>query len=295
VQQQLAIYRACQDGRGAIRSIIKRQNEGYQNELYKIDKEQIYIGGMSAGALIAMNVAYYDATRVASVFPTVGTYTTEQVMGPINANFYYGGTNISYSIKGVMSMWGGILLPPSYSGMTNQSGFFAGGTNPPMIAFAGQKDKVFWLDPDFHQDTRFSPFRPLPLPPNASVETRCLPNDPPYTPYKIEDLDNSIDLVTGSTLNMYNILQTLNVPSEMYIDCQMKHGLDGKDDLAISDFDTGIANDNDVGTYMVQRACTFFQDVINSVSYGTTLFYECPNPRIKCDVYNGCASGTCNQ
>ncbi len=48
------VYRALQDGRAAIRFLRSVANQ------YKIDKNRVYFGGTSAGAFIALNVAYLN-------------------------------------------------------------------------------------------------------------------------------------------------------------------------------------------------------------------------------------------
>ena len=107
----------------------------------------------------------------------------------------------------------------------------------------------------------------------------------------------------GSTYNMYLILKTLGVPTEMYIDCQMTHGLDNNCDYKHnpgcfkSEFGTHANTTTDVQIYMVQRACVFFQDIINNVNTTgrTTLFVECENTRGSCDgTYTGCAGSSCD-
>jgi len=86
----------------------------------------------------------------------------------------------------------------------------------------------------------------------------------------------------GSTLNMYTILNSLGIPTEMYIDCDMGHGLDGSTGCTTpgcypDDFGTLLTNPTDVQTYMVKRACAFFQNNINGIiNTGTTKFIECP-------------------
>ncbi len=59
VQQQLAPYRAEQDERGFFRSMIKkeRNKSSFPTEVWRIDTNNIFIGGMSAGAFSALNVA----------------------------------------------------------------------------------------------------------------------------------------------------------------------------------------------------------------------------------------------
>ena len=51
----LAMYRAYQDGRGAIRTVI---SENDTNKNFKIDTGYIFVGGISAGGEISLNIAY---------------------------------------------------------------------------------------------------------------------------------------------------------------------------------------------------------------------------------------------
>ncbi len=108
-QQVLAFYRGFQDGRGALRSIIKRQNEADANSNFQIDINYIFVGGASAGAAIAINLGYYPTqTMVNAICPGA-----QARLGDVDIDFYYGGTNIAYfgKIKGVLNMWGNGFLP----------------------------------------------------------------------------------------------------------------------------------------------------------------------------------------
>ncbi|MBS1744993.1 MAG: carboxylesterase family protein, partial [Bacteroidetes bacterium] len=111
-QQILGIYRAVQDARGAIRSIIKRQvNEtsgDTWNDPYRIDTNYVFVDGMSAGSHIAMNSAYYPTqTMINKVFPNVST-----ALGGIDPDFYYaappatGDDDYFHNIEGVVNLWG---------------------------------------------------------------------------------------------------------------------------------------------------------------------------------------------
>ncbi len=71
----------------------------------------------------------------------------------------------------------------------------------------------------------------------------------------------------------------------------MGHGLD-KDCTGVgcytSEFGTGLGTLNDVVIYIVQRAATFFQAVINNKTGNLTrkIFVECENKRKKCSGTN---------
>ncbi len=79
----------------------------------------------------------------------------------------------------------------------------------------------------------------------------------------------------------------MNVSVEVYVDCNMGHGVSERiDEFGILRDNFGLPNvtkvDN-VYKYMVQRAATFFQAVLtgkDALRY-TDLFYECVNERVK--------------
>lgn len=157
VQQMLGIWRPCQDARGVIRSIIKHEITTAVNQKeteFHIDTSKIFVAGNSAGSVIAMNVAYYNLpSMLTSAFPP--GISSNNVLGGINQNYYYGGDGtastggINFTIKGVLDLWGGLLLPNGYS-VDNSSSpppenffFQAGNTPPPTIAFCGMQDPTF--------------------------------------------------------------------------------------------------------------------------------------------------------
>ncbi len=131
-QQILAIYRAFQDGRGAIRSIIKRQqNHSSWNDPYQIDINNMVVGGASAGGAIALSLAYYPTQSM--INQVVKNDDVEDALGPIDMDFYYGETSIEYysRIKGVINMWSNAFLPVSY--YNNPWGFFDDNTIFPQL------------------------------------------------------------------------------------------------------------------------------------------------------------------
>jgi hypothetical protein len=163
-QQELALYRGQQDGRGAIRSIIKHNRTDYHNGLFRINEDQFFVGGASAGSVIALGCAYYrNQTMVNQVFLNkVGKPTIEDALGPLQADYYYGDvpdeTHTYWpKIAGVFNCWGGIFMPKTFD--SHEYDFFASSNpddNPPMISFQGEKDEVFpYLDSP-SQDVYFS-------------------------------------------------------------------------------------------------------------------------------------------
>ncbi len=227
-QQILATYRACQDARGAIRSIIKRQrNHGDFNDPYEIDTNRIFIGGASAGAVISLNAAWYTNTMVKAIFPTPpGEETIEDALGAIDADYYYGEPDIQYKSKilGNLFMWGGVGIPISY--YSNQAQFFVdyNAKLKPLIAFQGARDVVF----PFKMNSRQLEIFPPPVNPHFpySRESRCLINSPFIL--NNDPNDTIPDMIRASSLNFYTAAKEIDpaLPVELYVDCQMKHGLD---------------------------------------------------------------------
>gem|GEM_PF-1806570 len=283
VQQEAAVYRASQDMRGALRSIIKR--ERLQNQPYSIDTNKIFIGGASAGGIMTMNTAWFTNAMVYASFPTQAGYPKiKELLGPIDADYYFGEPSINFNpgIKGVMILWSGMYFPYKYK--TNESAFFAKATLKPVIAFHGKNDHVFPYFIDTSQDIYFSP------PPknkndfDYNKETRCLID----TPYKLDDVAEKADLISASPLNMYSILDSLasTVPKELYLDCNMRHGLDDDGPRFNSDFGTGDTSTTQVTVYIAQRVATFFQAVMNGAvasDLNPSKFTDCENTRKGCD------------
>ncbi|HTA81311.1 MAG TPA: alpha/beta hydrolase [Bacteroidia bacterium] len=88
-------YRACQDSKAAIRFLV------HNAELYGIDTSEIFIGGISAGAIAAIADAYYTQADWNTDYPWI-----ENKLGPNDNSSNT--LSETYSIKGVISMWGDI-------------------------------------------------------------------------------------------------------------------------------------------------------------------------------------------
>ncbi len=300
VQQQLAAYRGFQDIRGAIRSIIKRQR--LMRDPFIIDTNYIFVGGASAGGYTTLNVAWYTNSMVYDVYSIPSGPTIQNVLGPLDIDYYFGEPTIQYKdkIKGVMVMWSGMPIPYRYrTGTSKESHFFNDykATLKPLIAFHGSKDPVFPFYTDDNQIVYFSPAIAPHLFYNS--ENRCLLTGP----YTLEGDSKSPDLINASPLNMYNILQDLNpsILKELYVDCDMKHGLDLNDSFK-SNFGTSASSQAQVMIYMVERSATFFQAIMNGKTPRDigqpTKFTECENKRVKCNVQvntGGCKNeDSCN-
>lgn len=129
-----AVYRGVQDGRSAVR-FFKADAAG--SNVYKVDPDQIYIGGHSAGAFIATHNAYLDkeSERPAS------TYTWPQSCGFLNLSTCWcpnlgcldcSGNNQSFSghAKAVFSLAGAV-------GFTS---YMESANDPKIVMFHSQDD-----------------------------------------------------------------------------------------------------------------------------------------------------------
>lgn len=93
-----AVWRATQDGRAAVRWF--RQGAA-NNNTYQIDDEQIFTGGVSAGGVLGMHLAFLDQ---ASELGQTQIDTT--VLGGIEGNS--GNPGYSWRVKGVVNLCGAI-------------------------------------------------------------------------------------------------------------------------------------------------------------------------------------------
>ena len=285
-QQMLGIWRAVQDAKGAMRSIIRRERNA--KEPYRADTNNLFVGGKSAGSVIAMNLAFYSKSNLlTTAFPGIGN---SNILGSINQNDYYGSTVIDFKIKAVLDMWGGAIVPQttdsSYLKSPEKFFFASGNTMPPLISFQGVKDKTF------NSDYEVLNFAPANVASGLySSESYCLLTATTYTP---GTATNPNAWVLGAQ-KLYDMFKRKGIPTELYLDCDMGHGLD-----STSDFGLRTPSVNDVNNYITQRACTFFQAVANGIagSLTTTRFINCENYRHNCSVAdnnNSCSNnGSCS-
>lgn len=334
VQQQMASYRAIQDGCGAIRSIIKKNRDGAFSPFFKIDETQFFVGGASAGGVVAMGCAYYrtsvdlitDQSMIDDAFKkaTGSTYNIKQVLGKMHSDYYYAPVDAQYwpIIKGVICMWSGIAIPYSFDGGNDKGAsekdFFKTTTepwaNPPMIAFHGDDDIVFPFYDNSAQNLNLSPI-PGFAENNYNSENLCTIQNRTFTQY-IDPTPGPPDipeLKMCSTLNMFYILKKLNRCTELYLDCDMGHGLDkncggcagdennltkDKDcDPCIfdSNFGTNSVNTEQVITYMAQRIAVFFHAIMNYSGSNHPPYNYTNRPFFKeCENYRTCGEGNNN-
>lgn len=98
--QYKARYRAIQDGHAALRYVVNNANA------VRIDTSWIFVGGQSAGSLLALGMVYADQFELDSISLLYNATATSVELG----NLYTSGNNLTntYSIKGIFNNWGGI-------------------------------------------------------------------------------------------------------------------------------------------------------------------------------------------
>ncbi len=112
-----AVYRAVQDVRAAIRYV---KDSGHHA---RVDTNRVFIGGVSAGAATAINVAYLDQDEVPVSFVTK--------FGPLDGIGQYDYPGNSTNVRGVINLEGGI---------TDTSWIESG--NVPIVSFYGKDDPL---------------------------------------------------------------------------------------------------------------------------------------------------------
>jgi len=299
VQQVLGIYRANQDARGCIRSVIKMQRDtayGFVTT-YNIDTTRIFIMGQSAGAVMAMGAAYYERQGQIDSALSSGNSNLRNALGRLDAPYYYGDTTIDYKplVKGGIAMWGG--LPVHRSFYSNPAAYFSTNTiNPPFIGFTGKKDSTF------PPDLNYFYFSTNTTPKNYKSSSLCLVSigsysNPDDDPDPMHPEDNA-DAVCIGLDTMHALFKRAGRFSEVYVDCQMGHGLD-PDSAGVtykSEFGTMAATQTDVINYIAGRSATYLTAIMNASTYPLSLikrtrFIECENRRIHCDVPGDTSTG----
>ncbi len=127
--QYKARYRAIQDGHAALRYIVNNANA------VRIDTNWLFVGGQSAGSLLAMGMVYADQFELDSVSLLYSTTAAGVELG----NLYTSGNNLTntYSIKGIFNNWGGAVKTE-----VDKDEMI------PTIAFHGALDSTVLIDAD---------------------------------------------------------------------------------------------------------------------------------------------------
>ena len=116
-----AVVRAIQDGRAALRWLV------HNADLYHIDTSKIFVGGSSAGSTMWLASQYYSESKFYAGFPT--------------ASFLGGWNNATntltdkYTIKGMVSLWGGINRISAVRSSSAIPTLFVQGTNDPSVPY----------------------------------------------------------------------------------------------------------------------------------------------------------------
>ena len=116
---RLATYRAFQDANAALRFLVSKADE------YSIDTSWIFVGGISAGAVTALNISYLTDEIMQEISPE----TVAQLGGLHNASNTLTNT---YTIKGISSI----------AGALSDSTLISRTANFPTIFFQGDADEV---------------------------------------------------------------------------------------------------------------------------------------------------------
>jgi len=279
----LALYRSIQDARGAIRTIVSRELSKVTP--YRINVHRIFLGGPSSGAVMALLAGCYNSTMINQIFPNVSSR-----LGAIDINNYLGNASkSSYTIKGILSLWGEAYVPLSFA--SNPAGFFSQNSKrPSLISFHGGSDPVVKIDSG---SLFFSPSTS-----SYNSESLCANGT-----YKLPDNGaNKGDLKSYGSRGLYNIFKTsLGIKCELYTDCDMAHSLnESTSDFGLANGNASAVTNKQVQIYIVQRAATFFQYLVNA-SFPSTLrhtkFVDCLNTRFGCNSDSGttCSeTATCN-
>jgi alpha/beta hydrolase fold/Secretion system C-terminal sorting domain len=125
--QYKARYRAIQDGHAAMRFVVNNANA------VRIDTSWLFVGGQSAGSLLALGMVYADPFELDSISLLYNATATSTELG----NLYTSGNNLTntYSIKGIFNNWGGIVDTE-----------VDGNEMLPTVAFHGELDSTVFID-----------------------------------------------------------------------------------------------------------------------------------------------------
>jgi poly(3-hydroxybutyrate) depolymerase len=127
--QYKARYRAIQDGNAALRYVVNNANT------VRIDTNWLFVGGQSAGSLLALGMVYADQVEMDSISLLYSTTAVGVELG----NLYTSGNNLTntYSVKGIFNNWGGVT--ESEVDVAEMI---------PTIAFHGELDTIVLIDAD---------------------------------------------------------------------------------------------------------------------------------------------------
>jgi acetyl esterase/lipase len=127
--QYKARYRAIQDGNAALRYIVNNAN------IVRVDTSWLFVGGQSAGSLLALGMVYADQPELDSISLLYNATAISAELGGLHNS----GNNLTrtFSVKGVFNNWGGAVK--SEVDVDEMI---------PTIAFHGELDTVVRIDSD---------------------------------------------------------------------------------------------------------------------------------------------------
>ncbi len=127
--QYKARYRAIQDGHAAMRFVVNNANA------VRIDTSWLFVGGQSAGSLLALGMVYADQSELDSISLLYSGTATSAELG----NLYTSGNTLTntYSLKGIFNNWGGITASEVDANEML-----------PTVAFHGELDTTVLIDAD---------------------------------------------------------------------------------------------------------------------------------------------------
>ena len=120
-------YEATQDGHAAMRYLV------HQADIYGIDTSKLFVGGSSAGSIIALNIAFMrNDNRPRSSYKVMLGHDLGDLESSGNK------LNVDFNIKGVANMWGGVS---DINQISN--------ANASIISFHGDADSILPINYDY--------------------------------------------------------------------------------------------------------------------------------------------------
>ncbi len=114
-----AYYRSSQDVDAGMRFVVSHAAE------YGIDTNMLFMGGQSAGVICVYTNVFMTQQNINQKYPMLA-----DIYGDLNAST--NDINATYSVKGIINMWGAIL----------DTTFITANENIPVISFYGLRDSI---------------------------------------------------------------------------------------------------------------------------------------------------------
>lgn len=121
-----AVWRGAQDGRAAIRFLRKSMANGNP---YKLNDKLVYTGGISAGGVLGLHLAFLDVPEELVTYPLIDTVS----YGGIEGNS--GNPGYSWKVRGVINLCGAIGNVSWFSNNRSVSIFSVHGTNDQTVPY----------------------------------------------------------------------------------------------------------------------------------------------------------------